>query len=61
MKSIKKQSYIKLSVLLLAGICLNLLLPLFANAAVMKDYCIIPPYVKTDVKPNIMIIVEFVI
>jgi hypothetical protein len=28
------------------------------SAASMEDYCIIPPYVKRDVKPNIMIIMD---
>jgi hypothetical protein len=28
------------------------------SAADMKDYCIIPPYVKRDVKPNILILMD---
>lgn len=36
--------------------CFLLVLPL--SAADMKDYCIIPPYVKRDVKPNILIIMD---
>jgi hypothetical protein len=37
-------------------LCLLVSLPL--KAANMKDYCIIPPYVKRDVKPNILILMD---
>ena len=33
-------------------------IPLSADAANMEDYCLVPPYVKRDVKPNIMIIMD---
>jgi hypothetical protein len=32
--------------------------PFPLHAADMKDYCIIPPYVKRDVKPNILILMD---
>ena len=32
--------------------------PLLLSAATMDDYCLVPPYVKRDVKPNIMIIMD---
>ena len=32
--------------------------PLLLDAAVMEDYCLIPPYVKRDVSVNIMILVD---
>ncbi|MDO8747092.1 MAG: hypothetical protein Q7J70_05460, partial [Thermodesulfovibrionales bacterium] len=35
-----------------------LLLPSLINAAVMEDYCQVPPYVMTRVMPNIMIAYE---
>ena len=28
------------------------------SAAEMEDYCIIPPYVKRDVKPNILLLMD---
>jgi len=31
-------------------------LPLFAQS--MEDYCIVPPYVKRDVKPNILLMMD---
>lgn len=35
-----------------------LLLPSLSNAAVMQDYCLVPPYVKRDVSVNIMILMD---
>ena len=34
------------------------MVPFPLHAADMKDYCIIPPYVKRDVKPNILILMD---
>jgi hypothetical protein len=34
------------------------LLPSFTYAAEMQDYCLVPPYVKRDVFPNIMILMD---
>ena len=34
------------------------LLPKYADAATMVDYCIVPPYVIQDVPPNIMFLVD---
>lgn len=55
---IKKMASLKIQILLLLGISLTLLLPAPVNPAQMGDYCIIPPYVKRDVEPNIMIMLD---
>ena len=34
------------------------MLPTQLYAATMGDYCVMPPYVKTDVQPNIMIMMD---
>ncbi len=39
-------------------IVLVLMVPIELYAASMGDYCIMPPYVKTNVKPNIMIMMD---
>jgi type IV pilus assembly protein PilY1 len=48
--------------LIFSVICLFLSLALFSlrdlDAAVMEDYCIIPPYVIQDVAPNVMIVLD---
>ena len=31
---------------------------IFAAPASMGDYCVQPPYVKTNAKPNVMIIID---
>ncbi len=43
---------------LAAFICVVLLMAGGAFAASMGNYCLIPPYVKTDVQPNILIIMD---
>ncbi|MEF9427346.1 MAG: hypothetical protein L0956_09335 [Candidatus Mariimomonas ferrooxydans] len=58
-KLIKNAFLLNLKVLLLIGIGLTLLLPLSVNAAVMEDYCIIPPYVsRGSIPPNIVPVVD---
>lgn len=57
MRELVRKLSIKLSVLVL------LLSVVFmagggANAAIMEDYCIVPPYVAQNVAPNIMIILD---
>jgi hypothetical protein len=32
--------------------------PLLISAASMDDYCLVPPYVKRDVKPNVLVIMD---
>ncbi len=44
-----------LSLIIIFSFCV---VPFPLHAADMKDYCIIPPYVKRDVKPNILILMD---
>lgn len=39
-------------------VAISFLMSLTANAAVMEDYCVVPPYVIQNVKPNIMLLVD---
>ncbi|MBI5676468.1 MAG: hypothetical protein HZC48_11690 [Nitrospirae bacterium] len=56
--TLKTAFFLKSLVLFIIGISFSLLLPYTLIAAEMGDYCIIPPYVKRDVEPNIMIIMD---
>lgn len=37
---------------------LTISIPLSVHAAMMSDYCIVPPYVVTDLKPNIILFID---
>ena len=45
----------------LIAMCLSLMLVFSVGLATaeMKDYCIVPPYVKTDIKPKGFRVIEF--
>lgn len=56
MKRLGKINFLRLISALISTIFL--IQPFLLEAASMTDYCIIPPYVKTDVTPNILIVMD---
>src|SRR5574341_48408 len=57
-KAMRKLRETTIHTLIKTFILLVLMVPMELYASSMGDYCVMPPYVKTNVKPNIMIIMD---
>jgi hypothetical protein len=53
-----KKKFIPSLVFAIVNALVLLATPLLLSAASINDYCLIPPYVKTEAKPNILVIMD---